>query len=416
MWVKYCVESLETKAFVFKAGVSRLFYLLCENMQYQLITTYEQLVAVCNLAQQQKAVALDTEFVRTRTLTPHLGLIQLYDGEQLLLIDPLAIDNMQPFIDLLENKSVVKVLHSCSEDLETFLVAFSTIPEPVFDTQFAASLLDMGPSLGYARLVEMICDVSLDKGESRTDWIARPLRESQLSYAANDVLYLLPCYHELVGKIKAIGKEHWVYQEINLLANKKRAEMPADFAYLSIKNNWRLNSEQLTVLQALASWRLTTARNKDIALNFVFKEGHMFEAAQRLLSNKSELSKINGVNYQSVRRYGETIISLIEEARARFAQTPVKLRLPQVLRLIDIPQYKKTLADLKAISEQIARENGVNNEVVSSKKQLNQLLKWYWFSVDDTRVQGLKPDVLSTWREPLFLPKVKALLGELPER
>ena len=128
------------------------------------------------------------------------------------------------------------------------------------------------------------------------------------------------------------------------------------------------------------------------------------------------MSKINGVNYQSVRRYGETIISLIEEARARFAQTPVKLRLPQVLRLIDIPQYKKTLADLKAISEQIARENGVNNEVVSSKKQLNQLLKWYWFSVDDTRVQGLKPDVLSTWREPLFLPKVKALLGELPDR
>jgi len=113
-------------------------------MQYQLITTNEQLDNVCALAQQQSAVALDTEFVRTRTLTPHLGLIQLYDGHQLVLIDPIAIDNMQPFIDLLENKSLVKVLHSCSEDLETFLIAFNTIPEPVFDTQFAASLLDMG--------------------------------------------------------------------------------------------------------------------------------------------------------------------------------------------------------------------------------------------------------------------------------
>ncbi|WP_420933272.1 ribonuclease D [Alteromonas sp. A081] len=384
-------------------------------MQYQLITTYEQLNNVCYLAQQQRAVALDTEFVRTRTLTPHLGLIQLYDGHQLVLIDPIAIDDMQPFIDLLENKSLVKVLHSCSEDLETFLVAFNTIPEPVFDTQFAASLLDMGPSLGYARLVEIICDVSLDKGESRTDWIARPLRESQLSYAANDVLYLLPCYEDLVDKIKDAGKENWVYQEIALLAAKKRAQMPADFAYLTIKNNWRLNSEQLTVLQALASWRLTTARKKDLALNFVFKEGHLFEAAQRLLSSKSDLSKINDLNQQAVRRYGDTIIDLIVEARERFAQTPDKLRLPQVLRLMDIPKYKKTLADLKAISEEIAKENNVNNEVMSSKKQLNQLLKWYWFNVDETRILGLKPDVLSTWREPLFMPKVIELLGELPE-
>ncbi len=59
-------------------------------MQYQLITTSEQLEKVCTAAQRQEAVALDTEFVRTRTLTPHLGLIQLYDGHQLVLIDPLV--------------------------------------------------------------------------------------------------------------------------------------------------------------------------------------------------------------------------------------------------------------------------------------------------------------------------------------
>ena len=385
-------------------------------MQYQLITTFEQLDKVCKAAQRQEAVALDTEFVRTRTLTPHLGLIQLYDGHQLVLIDPLAIDNMQPFISLMENTAVVKVLHSCSEDMEAFLTAFGTIPTPVFDTQLAGSMLDMGPSLGYAKLVELLCDISLDKGESRTDWLARPLREAQLSYAANDVLYLLPCYQQLASKIQEAGKVHWIYQEIDLLVEKKRAQMPEDFAYLSIKNNWRLNSEQLTVLQALAAWRLNMARKKDLALNFVFKEGHLFEAAQRLIDNKSALSRINGVNHQSVRRYGDIIITLIEEARAKYAQTPEKLRLPIVLRLIDVAKYKKTLAELKDISEHIAKDNGVNADVIASKKQLNQLLKWYWFSVDETRVQGLKPDVLSTWREPLFRPYVTRLLGDAPSQ
>ena len=195
-------------------------------MQYQLITTYEQLEKVCIAAQRQEAIALDTEFVRTRTLTPHLGLIQLYDGHQLVLIDPLAIENMQPFVSLLENEAVVKVLHSCSEDLETFLTAFGTLPSPIFDTQFAASVLGKGPTLGYAKLVEMLCDVSLDKGESRTDWLARPLREAQLSYAANDVLYLLPCYQQLDAEIKQAGKVHWIFDEIALLGAKSVHKCP----------------------------------------------------------------------------------------------------------------------------------------------------------------------------------------------
>jgi len=385
-------------------------------MQYQLVTTFEQLSSVCELAQQQNAVALDTEFVRTRTLTPHLGLIQLYDGHQLVLIDPLAIDDLSPFIGLMENTKVVKVLHSCSEDLETFLTAFDTVPSPVFDSQFAASILGLGASLGYAKLVELLCDVSLDKGESRTDWIARPLREAQLSYAANDVLYLLPCYEHLVEKINEAGKLTWVCQEIAHLADKKRSQMPEDFAYLQIKNNWRLSSEQLTVLQALAAWRLATARKKDMALNFVFKEIHLYEAARLMPTSKSALSQIHGVNPQSLRRYGETIVSLISDARDNYAATPATLRLPKISRLIDIPNYKKTLASLKTISDTIASENNVVPEVVASKKQLNQVLKWYWFECDETRVLGLLPDVLSGWRAPLFEPHLEQLLGEKPNR
>jgi len=72
------------------------------------------------------------------------------------------------------------------------------------------------------------------------------------------------------------------------------------------------------------------------------------------------------------------------------------------------------LASLKDISERIAKDNEVTTEVIASKKQLNQLLKWYWFSTDDTRVLGLKPEVLSGWRQPLFQPHVEALLGQPP--
>ena len=219
---------------------------------------------------------------------------------------------------------------------------------------------------------------------------------------------------KLVEKINEAGKLEWVYQEIAQLADKKRSQMPEEFAYMQIKNNWRLSKEQLTVLQALAAWRLATARKKDMALNFVFKEIHLYEAARLMPSSKSGLSQLHGVNPQSIRRYGETIITLISEARDKYAATSESQRLPKVSRLIDVASYKQTLASLKAVSDKIANENNVSPEVIASKKQLNQVLKWYWFDNDETRVLGLKPDVLSGWRAPLFEPHLEKLLGNKP--
>ncbi|MEW9799129.1 ribonuclease D [Alteromonas sp. CYL-A6] len=384
-------------------------------MHYQYITTNDALRSVCESASTKAAVALDTEFVRTKTLTPHLGLVQLYDGNQLALIDPRAVTDLTPLQALLENPSVIKVLHACSEDLEAFRSGLGTIPSPVFDTQFAAGLLDLGPSLGYARLVELLCDTVLDKGESRTDWLARPLSEQQLNYAANDVLYLLPAYEKLARDIDDVGKRDWVYQEVAFLAEKKQAVIPYDKAYLQIKNNWRLSPRQLTVLQALAGWRLKVAQQKDLALNFVFKEGHLFDIAQQLPASKMALAGLHGVNPHALRRYGETLLDLVAEALEAFDAQSEAERLPRVLRLIDVPEYKKTLAALKALASELADQHNVAIEMMASKKQLNQLLKWYWFKQDETRAIGLRPDVLSGWRRALFEPGVVAILGQPDE-
>ena len=311
------------------------------------------------------------------------------------------------------NPNVVKVLHSCSEDLETFLAAFGMVPAPIFDTQFAASVLDMGPTLGYARLVELMSNVVLDKGESRTDWLARPLREAQLSYAANDVLYLLPVYRQLAEKIAQVGKYEWVTQEIAALAEKKKAQVPLEQAYLHLKNLWRLTPEQLTVFRHLAAWRLKVARQKNLALNFVIREGQMFDIAVRMPVSRSALSRTEGLQPQTLRRYGDILINLVAEARELFEDTPADRKLVSIRRLIDFPEYKKNLAAVKRICAEVAQAQSVTEEVIASKKQINQLLKWQWFDLDETRSQGLLPDLLSGWRRPLLEVKLTSLLGPL---
>jgi ribonuclease D len=337
--------------------------------------------------------------VRTRTLYPQLGLIQLFDGKQLVLVDPLAIDDFSCLIDLLTNPDVVKVLHSCSEDLETFWHAFKIMPTPIFDSQFAASITGMGPALGYAKLVETMLGITVDKGESRTDWLARPLRDEQCDYAAKDVLYLFQLYPELKTNIEQQNRLSWVYAEIDNLAEKKKTPIPLESVYLGFKHNWKLTGKRLLTLQKLAAWRTQTARDRDMALNFVVREENLFAIALNQPNSKNELRAIQGINNHEIRLHGDAMLNIVAECqRAEESEYPANVK-----RLNDIDGYKNTVSKIRKICSEVAEENNLPPELLGSKKQVNQLLKWLWFEHDETKDLGFKPDLLIGWRGKLLI-------------
>lgn len=371
-------------------------------MEYKFVTDNQTLADFCQQASSAQAIAVDTEFVRTRTLYPQLGLIQVYDGKQLVLIDPLAIEDFSSLTGLLINPNVIKVLHSCSEDLETFWHAFKVMPTPIFDSQFAASIVGMGPALGYAKLVDIMLEITVDKGESRTDWLARPLREQQLDYAAKDVLYLFQLYPELKQRVEQQNKLSWVYQEMAHLATKKQTAIPLDSVYLTIKNNWRLSRKALLILQKLAHWRTATARKRDMALNFVVREENLVAIATSQPKSKNELRAIQGMNPHEVRIHGDALLAIVADCD-HVAEDEYPAR---VKRLNDIEDYKNTAATIKKLCQKVAEENAIPPELVGSKKQINQLLKWCWMNEDETRDMGLLPDLISNWRGNLMLEEL----------
>ena len=371
-------------------------------MQYNFITSNQALADFCQQASQVEAIAVDTEFVRTRTLYPQLGLIQIYDGKQLVLVDPLSIDDFSSLTELFTNPNVVKVLHSCSEDLETFWHAFKVMLSPIFDSQFAASIVGMVPALGYAKLVEIMLDITVDKGESRTDWLARPLRDEQCDYAAKDVLYLFQLYPELKARVEEQNKLPWVYAEIAHLAAKKQTPIPLDSVYLTIKNNWKLSSKAVLVLKRLAAWRTSTARQRDMALNFVVREENLLAIATQQPSNKNELRLIQGINPHEVRIHGDALLAIVAECQ----KVSEELYPPRVKRLNDMEEYKNTAANVKKLCLNIAEKYAIPPELVGSKKQINQLLKWCWLDQDESRDMGLQPDLLSNWRGPFLIKEL----------
>lgn len=336
-------------------------------------------------------VALDTEFMRVDTFYPIAGLVQVGDGERAFLIDPLEIRDWSPFADLLEDPGVVKVLHACSEDLEVFLRLTGSLPVPLFDTQLAAGYLNLGFSMGYSRLVQAVLDIELPKGETRSDWLQRPLSPTQISYAAEDAQHLAEVYRVLQPKLSA-DKQAWVLEDgAELVANLRR-EIDPDEAYREAKLAWKLSRQQLAVLRALCAWRERQARERNQPRNRIIREHSLWPLARTQPDNLVDLARIEEMHPKTVRQDGETLLQLIREAGALPpAQWPEAL--PQPLPLESTVLLKK----LRAVGQREAERLQIAPELMLRKKSLEALLK---SGYPDGPYQ--LPDNLKGWRRTLM--------------
>lgn len=367
----------------------------CQNLpHFTVITDNTALLEICNLAQQQSAVALDTEFMRVSTYFPKLGLIQLYDGERVSLIDPLAITDFSPFIALLSNPKVLKILHSCSEDLLVFLQEFDQLPHPMIDTQIMARFLGLGTSAGLAKLAQQNLNVEIDKGATRTNWLKRPLSNIQLQYAAGDVWYLLPLYHILEKELARTPWEQAVRDDCELALSKthKLQERDSEKAYLDIPNAWKLNPLELSRLRILAQWRQNVAIESDLALSYIVKSDNLWKVAKNNPRNTSEMLEM-GLTENEVRIRGKKILQLLAQARRISSNDYPK----PIERISEDPRYKKTIRLLQEKVNSLMPE-GLTPEIVASKRTLEELIKWVW-KYDCS--QDKLPELLIGWRKPI---------------
>ena len=295
-----------------------------------MIHTAKALAELVERALNCERVALDTEFVWNRTYYPKLGVIQLAlaDGD-CYLIDPVAIADLSPLGTLLEHPKVELILHDAQQDLAILRRATGAFPRNVFDTRCAAGLANMSSTTSLAELLEQTLGVVLDKTETLTNWVRRPLSEDQLAYAIEDVRYLHKAYDVLQARVEEIGRSTWLTEEMAAYDDPRLYEErdPRE-QFTRIKGTGRASSRELAILRELAAWREEEAQRCDRPRNHVLTDEVLVLLARRKPQSLEELGRLRALGNH---RYARSVLEQIRRGLAvPDEECPPRPRRPQL--------------------------------------------------------------------------------------
>lgn len=335
-------------------------------------------------------IGLDTEFIRERTYWPQLALVQMAIGEEILLIDPLVPGMPEALRPWLEDTAIIKVMHSASEDLVAFQHTCAAVPRPLFDTQIAAALAGVGGGMGYQKLVAQITGVALEKGEQRSDWMRRPLSESQLHYAAEDVHHLFALHDHLRDALESLGRASWLEADAHRLVEGVADDSADPWPHMALRSAQFMDAPAQQRLLRLLRWRDAQARDSDRPRTWILDNELAATLARQPPDSPAALDSVLERHPKAPRKLAAQLwqaltTALPDEAQAPIAADSDRLRVP-----------------LKRLQQAVAERTaalGLPDGVLASRKQLEA-----WI------VQRQPPASLTAWRVSELQPHLTPLL------
>lgn len=335
---------------------------------YQFIDQPQALKATIQSLIREECYALDTEFHREQTYFPKLALLQLAWGDQIALIDPLAV-NLEPLAELMASDSVA-VLHAARQDFEALQQACGELPRNFFDTQLAAGFLGYStPSLALLHQQEL--GVTLAKASRMTDWLKRPLEDNQLQYAAADVAHLLEIYHRFNAQLRALNRQSWVETEIEEMRKQSNRCRDPNEAWTKIKEARQLKRQSLAVARSVAAWREQMAARLDRPPRYILPDLAVVSIAQSKPSTPQMLSHIRGVDPGMVKgSRGTQIIAAVKSGIASDWHPPHPPK-----RKVERKDHRSAVALATAWIHQVAKDERLDKTLLATRNDIEAFVR-----------------------------------------
>lgn len=349
------------------------------------------------MAHQPERIGVDTEFIRERTYWPKLALVQIaLEREsrlEILLVDSLAPGINDTLASILADTAMLKIMHSPSEDLVAFKHACAALPRPLFDTQLAAALTGVGSGMGYQKLVESITGVPLPKGETRSDWLRRPLSASQLEYAADDVRHLFELHDVLESMLEKQGRGDWLAADAERTLANADADGLERWPHLSLRGAQFIDPQAQVRAIRLLRWRDQYARESDRPRGWILDNELALLIAREAPADRDALQGLLDSHPKAPRKLTGAIWDALHTGSPDEDDAPDA----RIMEKRDKNQLRTLQDAVAACSEKLELPSGV----LASRRHLESLLD-----------HGQWPDALEGWRREVLEPVLGPLLQE----
>ncbi len=378
-------------------------------MAVHLIEEEQEYLAVLEKIKNANRIALDTEFSRTKTYAPIVGLIQIEANGELFLIDPIAVGNIKALIEFIVETDALIILHAGHEDLEIIysLACFYKLarkaPKNIFDTQIAASFLGKQHSVGLATLLQELFGIQLDKSETLTDWLARPFTAKQLEYAALDIAYLRKIQEYFMFEFQKFPEKYKYFQDEmnNYVDEHFLAEIEADKLYLFLKTKGILKKAQLSMLKEVCRLRYQICIEHNLAPSLFMNNETMVALVKGQILDVKQYAKY-GVHYRTIKKFGEKIVAA--------AQVGLNNKNNDILPCYDSVKYikwlQKPIKELHRFLENKAEKEGIAKELLNTKRMVYY---FFWRHINNVDKNFEIPILERGWRR-LFLGDLGSFL------
>lgn len=283
-----------------------------------MIDTAQGLARLLGEARALGRTAVDTELVWERTFFPALGIVQLgFSRQAVHLMDAVALaGSLGDLGDLLADAATVKILHDAGQDLSILRRATGRSPRGIFDTRVAAGFVGLASTISLRDLVRELLDVELEKTETRTDWLQRPLAPTQVGYAEDDVRYLVEVHEELARRARQRGLWDWMQEEMAGLDDPDLYEErdPRE-EFRRVKGYGKLRGQELAVLRELAVWRDDMARAQDRPRGRIASDKLLLFLAQRQPTALADLGEVRSLRRRDIERVGAALVAAVCRGR-----------------------------------------------------------------------------------------------------
>jgi ribonuclease D len=323
----------------------------------------DELPGLASAMASQTAVGVDTEFLRERTFFPKLCLLQLSVGGTIFCVDTLKVGSLEALMPALTAPHTRKLIHAARQDLEALYLTSKQVLTPVFDTQIAAACVGLKPQVGYAELVLTLLNVTIPKGQTRTDWSKRPLTREQLEYAADDVLYLSDIDAHLMQRLQSLGREHWVREDCAAIEDRRLYEPDPALAWERLRGIAQLAAAPRARAKAIANWREKLARSRDLPRSWILADAALFAIAQGNPTNRDGLERIQPLND----KFAATLLDALNGVTAEGESEEA------VQDLRPTPEQKALADRLAKIVDARAAQLQVSAEVLAPRGELKAL-------------------------------------------